>query len=295
MKNNKNTVRGASILLLATFTWGWFGILFRITGSNVPLFFQTSVRSIVTSLLLLVILLISRKWSSLHANEWGWVTARGLFGLLASALFFTAVNKIPIGTAYFSFYTGSTLGGYAVGRLMFKEQLNKVKWLALLLTLTGLALIYSFDFGVNYIHLSVALGAGICASLWNTLTKKLPSNIEASQLGFLDNSMLVVLGLAISLLIKESWTFPTMEKWWLANYMVGVLQVVTGILVVKGFRYVEAQIGSLILLMEILFGIILGYVFYNEALALRTILGGLLIISGVSIPEIISLRKTTSQ
>ncbi len=47
----------------------------------------------------------------------------------------------------------------------------------------------------------------------------------------------------------------------------------------KGFKYVQAQHGSLILPLELLFASIFGYIFFKEVLQISTYFGGLLILS----------------
>jgi drug/metabolite transporter (DMT)-like permease len=57
-------------------------------------------------------------------------------------------------------------------------------------------------------------------------------------------------------------------------------------LVIEGFKYVDASIGGLIGLLEIVFAIIFGALFFSEEITLPIIVGSLLIISAVIIPNI---------
>lgn len=60
---------------------------------------------------------------------------------------------------------------------------------------------------------------------------------------------------------------------------------------VYGFKRLEAQIGTLVMPMEVFFAALFGFIFYRETLTILTILGGLLIISGIVIPNLRFAKK----
>jgi drug/metabolite transporter (DMT)-like permease len=89
-----------------------------------------------------------------------------------------------------------------------------------------------------------------------------------------------------SILLKEQWTLPSLSAAWIANLLFALMFMTTGQLMIYGFKYVEAQIGSLIMLAEVVFGIIFGFIFYKEAVSITTLVGGVVIISAIILPEI---------
>ena len=220
------------------------------------------------------------------ALQWRWTALRSVFDLGATTMAFIAFNHLPLGTVYFIFYSGSTIGGYLLGKFLFHEELSKLKWLALLLCMFGLAFIYSVTLQGNPFYYLLSLASGICVSFWNVLSKKLPSSLEPAQVSMADNILAASFGFLVSLLLRETWIIPSLSIPWRAVYVSGVLQVVTGLLVVIGFRKVEAQVGSLVMLTEILFGIIFGFVLYREVINLTTLIGGGFILGGIILPEL---------
>lgn len=291
MVKMKSRSIGILSLFGATFAYGWYGILSRSIGFTLPLLYQNSIRSLITSFLFLIFLLSTKGFKAMTLANWEWVSIRSLFNIAASVLFFVAVNYLPIGTMYFIFYSGITITGYVVGKILFKESLTPANWFSLGLAIIGLGLIYTFAVQGNPLYILLALASGICASLWNILSKKLPESLDPAQVSFADNLAACVLGLAISLILKESWVLPSLSPGWIANYTYGVLQVVTGILVVIGFRKVEANVGSIVMLSEVLFGIIFGYLLYKETISPTAFIGGTLIIASIVMPELVSMRK----
>ena len=62
----------------------------------------------------------------------------------------------------------------------------------------------------------------------------------------------------------------------------------------KGFKLLEVQIASLILLFELIFATIIGAIFYHEIPGVLELFGGLLIISAMALP-IVRENKTKNQ
>ena len=70
-----------------------------------------------------------------------------------------------------------------------------------------------------------------------------------------------------------------------SQHAFGVMFLVTGQLMVYGFSNLEAYTGSLIMLSEILFGLIIGFLFYSEIPSTLTLTGGIIIILAMVLPE----------
>lgn len=170
---------------------------------------------------------------------------------------------------------------------MFSEKLTTLKIISLTLSLLGLYLIYSFSVAQNDLLFGIiSFIAGLATAVWNILPKKISSKYGPFQLTFIDNVFGGVLGLLISLFLFEKWIIPTLSPEWGFNALLGSQYVLTGFLVIIGFRKLDAQIGSLIMLSEVLFAIILGFLIFSEVISLPTAIGGLLIIVAISLPEL---------
>lgn len=287
MKSSRTHHLGAAALLSATFIYGLFGVTSRIIGYSIPLFYQTGIKTLVAAIVLCILTFSHRQWKKLTPPAFFWIFMRSLAGVLVTVSFFVAVNKLAMGTVYFIFYAGSTIGGYAIGYVLFAEKITRIKMLSLFLALVGLGLIYSLSIDEGKIFYAlVSLLAGISGSIWNTFSKKIPEEYAASQLSFLDNSFEVVIALLISLFLGETWQFPRINAAWSANILTGLGYVLTGQLMIYGFRKMDVQIGSLILLAEIMFGALFGFMFYQETLSIMAAFGGICIISAIILPQL---------
>jgi drug/metabolite transporter (DMT)-like permease len=139
--------------------------------------------------------------------------------------------------------------------------------------------------------MGMAFIAGVGTGTWNTFSKKISGRYSDIQLNFTDFSFSCVFMLALSLLFREQWVAPALNLLWLANALFIVMFISTGQLIVYGFRRLDAQAGSLIMLTEVLFGIVLAYLFYREIPSVWAFVGGAFIITAIVLPEIRWKRK----
>lgn len=279
--------KGIAVLCTATFIYSFFGVLSRIVGYSIPLFYQNLTRNALAAFILFPIVMLTKQWSPMTRNDWLWAIARSIAGNIAFILFFIVVNKLPLGLSYFIFFGASTITAYAIGAFFLDEKITPIKQVSICFALLGLFLVYNVSVETfDPLYTLLAIGAGVTTSIWNLVPKKFKHSIGATQLAQLDNVLSVIFVLFLSLLFREPWTLPQRTAEWAASLGIGVLFVATGILVVKGFRYVDAQIGSIIMLSEILFTIVLAFFFYGETLSISSLIGGILIVTAIIVPEI---------
>lgn len=293
MKRSEET-KGIFSLIAATFVYGFFGVLTRTVGFEIPVFYASALRAVV-SLLILAVPLFGRKlWKPVKRADWPWFFLRsvgGFFGFIGS---YVSFYYIPLGTAYFIFYGGSTVAGYFFGRLLFAEKLTRIKILSLIFALAGLLLIYAQSIGGgNLLYMALAFIGGVGTGTWNTFSKKISGHYSDVQLNFTDFSFNFLFMFVLSIGFREPWVAPAFNLVWLANALFVVMFLATGQLMVYGFKRLDAQIGSLIMLTEVLFGILLGYLFYREIPSAWAFVGGALIITAIVLPEIRQRRRKT--
>lgn len=285
---------GVSSLLAATILYSFFALITRVMGFDIPILFGATVRNFVSALILVVPLLLTKTFQSMTKRDLGWVILRaaiGIFGFFGS---YYSLFYLPIGMAYFILFGSATVTSFILGRLIFGERPSKITYLALILALVGLWLVYSVSIEAHLIkYVWVALVGGVGIAGWNIFSKKIPAHYSATQLNGLDCLFFALITSVASLVVKEVWVMPSLTMPWLANSIFMILFLLSGNLIIHGFRNIDAQRGSLILLLEIVFGIIVGAVFFQETLTLIGIVGGMLIILAAAIPEVHGIWSTS--
>ena len=200
-------------------------------------------------------------------------------------LTFVAFTHLPVGITYFLLYSTMILGGILSGKIFFHENFNFGKLISLVLVLIGLYLIYRSDITlITSVYVFVALLSGLIVGFWNTLTKKVSGNYPELQMILLDGSSTLSVSLLGLIVVHEVLPPISNVSTWLWIIGFAFSGILSSLFLIKGFKEVEAQVGSLILPMELIFASIFGFVFLGEILKVNVYLGGLLILFAAIVP-----------
>ncbi len=296
MRSINNTATGILAILGATFLYGFFGILTRTIGTTFPPFFQAWIRNLGALVVVGLILIFNRQWKKIQAKDWPWIIGRSATGLVAFFGSFFAFLYLPIGLAYFIFYGSATIFSYLVGLTIFRERLTFGRALGLVLSLIGLTILYAASIGPGQIiFLFSAVISGLGVAFWNTLSKKVSDHYSAWQLSWLDFVISFVITFILSIVCQETWVVPTLSPIWIANSLMVVMFLITGYLMIVGFKHLDTQLASLLMLTEILFGIILSGLLLHESVSLNTAIGGIIILTAIITPEIASWSSAKAE
>ena len=286
------TIQGSFSLLFAAIFYSFYGVFSRIVGIDFGQVFQITARFSIILIFFFFAVILTKKWKKIEKKDFKWFALMILPGLLGAILVFIVFNYLPLGTAYFILYAASTLGSFLLGRLLYKEQLNKVKMYSLIASLLGLYLIFadSLSLGKTF-YLILMIIAGLVASAWNIVSKKISSKYSIYQILLVDSFVLVVVSLPIAIILKEPISLPSFTTPWYGIIAYALVGTAASFLTINGYKYLQAQIGSLIMLTEPFFAALVGWLLYMETLTFYTFLGGLLIMLGASLPAINKLRR----
>lgn len=280
-------IKGEFALFGAAFFFSLYGVWVRFISSEFSVLFQIWTRTAIPLVIFVIIGLITKQFKKIEKSDYKWFFVVALSATLMNFPYYLAVLYLPLGTAMFILYALSTIVGYILGSLMFKEKLNATKIISLGLSLVGLILLYkgSLEF-VKNINLFWAILSGILYGVYFTTTKTISNKYSVIQIDsfyFLINTLVY---LVIALVIHDRFYANFISISWLFNFIYIVTIMATGILVVYGFRYVEAQKGSLILLAELPFVLILGFFLFKETPGILNVIGALLILIAMVLPNL---------
>jgi drug/metabolite transporter (DMT)-like permease len=132
---------------------------------------------------------------------------------------------------------------------------------------------------------------GIGGSMWSVFSRPITKTYSLRQLVVVDSIMTLLLSLVISLGLHESWKVIQLDQRLLAVVYLGFTQVFTGQLVAKGFKTVDAQVGSMILLNDTIFGILFAFFFFKEIVPFMVVIGGTCVFLSSILPILASHKK----
>lgn len=278
--------------MLSTVVYGLFGIFFRHT-SEFGAFSQGAVRYAILCTFILALFVFKRvAWKNIEHKDIKWFLTWILPASIQPVLTFIAFTHLPIGITYFLLYSTMILGGILSGKIFFKESFSTNKMISLVLVFAGLYMIYRSDITlITSIYVLVALISGLIVGFWNTLTKKVSGNYPELQMILLDGSSTLTVSLIGLIVIHD--VFPPVSNigtWiWITGFAFS--GILSSLFLIKGFKEVEAQVGSLILPMELIFASIFGYLFLGEVLKVNVYLGGLLILLAAILPALKAMHE----
>ena len=286
MGTNKQ-LKGSMYIALSSFFFGTYGVWARLIGASLGNLFQVWVRSLLILLIIIPIALLTRSLKPIKSSHIKWIALYAGAGAFTVAPIFYAYNIIGIGPATLLFYASLTIVSYISGVISFRENMTLVKIGSLLLALVGLCLVFSISFTNNALIATLAaVIAGCAAGIEVTYTKKVSSYYSPLQLSIFTWGIIFVSHLILSKVLGESWVFITINIAWLGVLGYAIASLCAFFFVILGFKYSEPSVASIVGLLEIIFGIAFGVVFFHESLTLTLVIGSLLIIVAAALPNI---------
>lgn len=283
---NLKPYRGIILIIATSFFYGLQGIFFRLIGNNLGIFYPFVIRGFIIASILFIFIYFSKGFKNIKSHDYKWFLLMPLSGIVSFITVFIAYNNLTIGTVLFIFFAAFAISGFVLGYLLFKEKLNKIKAISLALSLAGLFLVFFGTYsGGNLLFLSLSAISGVATSIWYIASKKISSNYSPSQILAIDSLLVFVICFIISIVLKEQLSPPNFSIPWVSVFGMTAVSLGAFITVVYGYKFLSAQIASLLLLAEVPFGIILAWIFFSEIPSLTALLGGIIILFGVALPN----------
>lgn len=285
---------GLFLLICAAFFYASFGVFSKIIGDAFPTFTQTWTRSVIALLLFIAFCFYKKLFIKIQKEDLKWFFITGTVGALSLAPTFYAFVHLNIGTVLFIFYAITVITSYILGVFFLKEKLTKVSISAFFLAFCGLLFVFWGDIRFDFekiIPVIAACASGIFFSIWFVFSKKISSKYPTPQINTFGYVLAVLINFFIALILNEPFNANFISVEWLANIGYGFAGFAGSGLTMYGFKYIEAHKGSLVLLLEIVFGALFGFLLFHEILNPTTIAGGLLIIFSILVPNVFEIFK----
>ena len=287
-RNNK----GLLFILIAALMFGSYGVWSRLIGESFGVFYQGWSRGLLISFVLFPILLLGKQIVPIRKADWKWLSVFLFFTSLTQAPLFYAFNHMDIGTATLLFFVTMVLTMYIVGLLFLGEKLNRIKIISFVLASIGLYIIFSFSIiAFTLFAALMAILNGVASGGEVSFSKKLSGSYSPLYLSWLSWLIIAITNAPISFFLGEQQHLPSFEIVWLYQIGYAIVSILGFWLIIKGLKFVEASIGGLLGLLEIVFSILLGIMIFNEGLTEKTIIGGSIIIFAAALPHVVELAR----
>ncbi len=283
-------VKGTALVLAAAFLWGIMGVFIRnLHSAGLSNFDITFCRCVLSGAGYFIITYLKNK-SALKVDLKGLIICF-LFGMTVYGISFlsynVAVQHIPMGIATVLIFM-SPIWVSLLGRFVFKDKLDKYKYTMIAICVVGAILaanlIGSIGGSIDFIGIFAALFNGIGMALQIMVPRYFEEKYDCDTMimyGFIGSAIMLSFGADFGNIYTQA----------LGS---GNISVLIDILIVrlactmlanswytKAPKYIGSVSTSMLAAMEVVGGILAGYIIFNEILLLSQWIGIVIIISSV--------------
>lgn len=256
-------------------------IAFSLMGSVVKYLSTFNVyqvvffRSVGTLLFTIPLVLKLKKVSFFGTNK-KWLIIRGITGVISLTCFFQSLNYLSIGTAVSLRYTAPIFA--AIFALFFlKEKIKPIQWFLFLTAFLGVVIIKGFGADIELIGLFFVITSAIFLGIIFVVIRKI-GNSEHPLV--IINYFMIMAFVFGGFMCFKYWEKPTLIEW-ILFISTGVFGYFGQLYMTKALQAEETNLVAPIKYLEVIFTIIIGTFWFGDIYNSWTLLGILLILSGL--------------
>lgn len=277
--NKENT--GLLEVFFASLLFGLLPIVVRF-GGNLGPYNLSFFRVVVAAICVYLFIIFSRNLKlAPFKYERGKLLLFGILHGFTILGYFLAIQYLTVASAVLLLYS-SSVWIVVFSYFILKEKITKRTFIALVLAFIGIILVVSpqnFFLTESLIGSLGGFAAGIGMGLVYTLSKTFKKYDKVS-LTFWQN--LIAIPFVLPLIFFDFPKFSFVDMW-IVLLLGSLFTAVPFILIYKGFGKINAQKGSIVIMLDIVFSIIFAWILFKEVPTLMAMLGGALIIVGTYI------------
>lgn len=291
-----NKTYGISLILIASLLFASYGVWAKLIGSGMDPFFQGWSRAVLIILFLLPVLYYKKLIVPIDKKDWRWFAVFLTFTAGTQAPLFYAFTHMDIGSATLLFFVSMLLTMYVVGFLFLGEKITKAKILSFILAGSGMYFIFSFSLiAFTVLAAAMAMLNGVASGGEISSSKKLSDKYSTLYITWLSWVIILITNAPISFFLGERMFMPSFDIVWLWQLGYTVASMLAFWLIIEGLKHVEAGTGGLLGLLEIIFSIALGILFFSEKLSTQIVIGSVLILVAAALPHLQELIKNRKE
>jgi len=277
---------GASLIVLSSVFYASYGIWTKLMGDFFGGYTASAYRSALVLLILVPIALRFRQIGPVNwKRNWPYLLGLILTAILIWGPLYFAILHDGVGIGLALNYAGIVLGMFLFGWLLAGERLTKHKVWAAALGLIGIWLVFAPSVPkVGLIALCAALVSGLSSSAHYVIAKKIPYNPTQSTVTLWTASLLT--NTIMAFVVAEHQPPVGLYPQWGYLALFSLTSVAASWLFVKGVKHIDAGAAGVLGLLEIVFGVLFGAIFFGERQSLTVLTGVAIIVIAAAIPYI---------
>jgi drug/metabolite transporter (DMT)-like permease len=264
---------GVRYILVAGFVFSIMQVLIKELQAF-HLFQVVFFRSVITSTV--AFYLLKRDGISVLGNNKRLLILRALFGVIAMTLFFATLQRIPLGASVSLKYLSPVFTAiFAVWWL--KEKVRKLQWVLFALAFSGVFLLKGFDLRIDPFNLFLGVTGAIFSGLVYVTIRRIGSTEHSLVIiNYFMFTATVLSGIAMI----PFWKSPDVLAL-LSLLAIGVLGYFAQLFMTKALQIEPASRIAPLRYIEVVYSLLLGFMFFGEGYTLLSLLGIALIIGSM--------------
>ena len=267
---------GASLVVLASFFYASYGIWTKLMGDFFDGYTASALRSVLVVLILLPIAIYSRQLQPINLRQNGlYIAGMVIASLFAWGPLYFAIQNAGVGISLAVNYASIVIGIFFFGWLFANEKFTKDKALSALLGIIGLVLIFLPTIaGFGWLSLLAAMVSGLAGAANTVFAKKIHYNATQSTMVLWAAS--IIANFLMAAVLGSSYPPFQGQIEWLYLVLFALASVIASWALVGGLKLLDAGAAGVLGLLEIVFGVLFGVIFFNEK-------PGLIVLSGMAV------------
>lgn len=268
-------------MLIAAFAFSWMNLMAKYLQDFHPMqvvFF----RAFGTFIFIFPYMIVKK--IPIVGKNYRWLSVRGVLSFVSLALFFTVVQRIPLGSAVALRYT-APIFSVILAFFFLKERVKFWQWTSLIITLIGAFIMKGLDLRIDtYSFILIMLSALFVGAVF-VIVRYLGS--KEHYLTIINYFM--VFSIVGSLFFLNQWRMPLGSEWiWIS--LIGTLGLVGQVFFTKSFQLAETNLVAPLKYMELVFALLFGFILFDETYSIWPILGMLLVVLGMLLNIVVKQR-----
>jgi drug/metabolite transporter (DMT)-like permease len=277
---------GASLVVLSSFFYASYGIWTKLMGNFFDGYMASALRSALVLLILVPIAFNYRQLEPLRLKRnWPYIVGMLIASLFTWGPLYYAILHAGVGISLAVAYASIVIGMFFFGWLFVGERFTKGKAVSALLGIIGLALIFSpTTKTIGWLALLGALISGISSAANSVFAKRIHYGATQSTVVLWSTSVVanfIMAGFFSELFPAIGWHIQ-----WLYLVIFAIASVIASWSFVRGTKLIEAGAAGILGLLEIVFGVIFGALFFHERPTFVVLMGMAVVIIAAAVPYI---------
>jgi drug/metabolite transporter (DMT)-like permease len=293
---------GYTMVIVAASLFAVNGTVSKVVlGSGLSSLELTQIRSTGAAVgFFLFLVLFARSTFRADLREILFLVVFGIAGIgLVQLLYFVAIDHLPVGIALLIQFLGPLIVAL-FARFVYHEHILRRIWAALVLCITGLAIVVELWSGIAFsvVGITAALGAAFALAAYILMAERERKHRDPVSLSFY-GFLFAALFWAV---VNPLWTFPwdvlgdtvslqgnlsgySAPVWLLVAFVVVVGTMVTFTLLTGALRHIPATKASIAATLEPVVATVVAWAWLGETFGTAQLIGGAVVLAGIVLAQ----------